>query len=106
MENHPHNYSLKFPYGSNAGARLAVSRKFDVLEPKTRGILSKKSYETLIVYLPFKVPGRRIYEIQPNGHKHWNREEILNKTGGGDLKKNDIRSWLALIFEKNGTLNF
>ena len=36
---------------------------------------------------PVKVPGRRIYEIQPNGHKHWNREEILNKTSGGDLKK-------------------
>jgi hypothetical protein len=50
----------------------------------------EKSYQALIVYLPYKVPGRRIYEIQPNGHQHWNRKEILQNNSGGYSKKNDI----------------
>ena len=41
----------------------------------------------MILYLPFKVPGRRIYEIQPKGYQHWNHKEVLTKNSGGDFPK-------------------
>ena len=50
----------------------------------------EKSYETFIMYLLFTVPGRRSYELKPNGQQHSNGKEILNKNSGGDYPKKMI----------------